>query len=391
MTPSKPRRTGFVWSERFLWHDTGTHALYQPAGEYTEPLRHVDSPEPKRRMYSLLEVSGLLSHLERLEPRAATRDELLRFHSHDYLDELCSLRTLGGGDAGARSGFVTPLGAASFAGGPGGNDLPYVPLLATGAVLVAAEAVYERTVQNAYALVRPPGHHATCNSGMGFCIFANVVIAIEHLRAIYDIDRVAVVDWDVHHGNGTEDAFWSDPGVLTLSIHQEGAFPPGRGSLSDNGEGAGDGYNINVPLPPGSGTGAYLEVFKHVVLPALDAFEPQIIFVACGFDAAAYDPLGQMLLHSECYRELTRLLMNAADRHCEGRLVFSQEGGYSAAQTPFCGLAVIEELAGHRTSVEDPFLLSVSSLGGQELQPHQRERISESAALVARLVEQLGS
>jgi acetoin utilization deacetylase AcuC-like enzyme len=195
---------------------------------------------------------------------------------------------------------------------------------------------------------------------------------------------VAVIDWDVHHGNGTESAFYDDPSVLTISLHQDDWWPRGRGGLSDTGEGPGTGTNLNVPLPAGSGAGAYRAAFEDVVAPALAAFRPQLILVACGFDASVLDPLGRMMLTSEAFRELTSMVKAAAAELCDGRLVLIHEGGYSAAYVPFCGLAVLEELAGVRSGVEDPYLLRYRGVPGEELQPAQREAVAAAAAMSRR-------
>ena len=169
---------------------------------------------------------------------------------------------------------------------------------------------------------------------MGFCLLANIPIAIESARAKHGIERVAVLDWDVHHGNGTQAIYYDDPNTLTISLHQDRCFPPGYSGTEDRGEGAGVGANINVPLPAGSGHEAYLYAFERIVSPALDAFKPELIVVASGLDANGLDPLARMLLHSNSFREMTRLVMNAANDHCEGRLVIVHEGGYSEAYVP---------------------------------------------------------
>ena len=152
---------------------------------------------------------------------------------------------------------------------------------------------------------------------------------------------MAVVDWDVHHGNGTETAFYDDPNVLTISLHQDNWYPPERGLVSDIGTGDGEGFAINVPLPPGTGMGAHESAFDRIVVPALEGFKPEMIFVASGFDGSAFDPLGRMMMHSKGYARLTQKLMAAADNLCDGRLVMAHEGGYSPSYVPFCGLAVL--------------------------------------------------
>jgi acetoin utilization deacetylase AcuC-like enzyme len=191
------------------------------------------------------------------------------------------------------------------------------------------------------------------------------------------------VDWDVHHGNGTETAFYRDASVLTISVHQDNYFPAGRGFVEHDGEGPGKGFNLNCPLPPGSGHGAYLAAFERVVAPALRRFRPEAIFVASGFDGGAMDPLGRMLATSATFRALARTLLALADELCGGRLILSHEGGYSTAHVPFCGLAVMEELSGIATGVVDPFLDFFAGIGGQALQPHQDAAIQAAEAKLA--------
>ena len=189
--------------------------------------------------------------------------------------------------------------------------------------------------------------------------------------------------WDVHHGNGTQKAFYRDPGVLTISIHQDRWYPPESGAMEECGEGLGLGYNINIPLPPGSGHGAYLAAVERVVVPALRAFRPELIIVPSGFDGSMYDPLGRMMAYSETYRAMTRMLMAAADELCGGRLVLSHEGGYSPLYVPLCGLAVMEELTGVKTAVIDPMAARVAIAGGQELEAHQEAVIRRAEAFTS--------
>jgi acetoin utilization deacetylase AcuC-like enzyme len=213
---------------------------------------------------------------------------------------------------------------------------------------------------------------------MGFCIFNNVAIAIRQLQRTGALERVAVVDWDVHHGNGTQAIFYEDPDVLVISVHQDGCFPRESGLIAERGAGAGEGATVNVPLPAGAGHEAYLEAFRRVVIPALERFGPELVVVSSGFDASVYDPLGRMLLHSGSYRAVAELLLKATG----GRLAVIHEGGYSDYYVPFCGLAVVEALAGMRTGVEDPYLEDIETMPGQELTAAQREAI-DAAALVA--------
>jgi len=203
-----------------------------------------------------------------------------------------------------------------------------VGLRATGGVLSACEAVCAGTCTSAYALVRPPGHHARADFGMGFCIFNNIVVAARHLQRTTPYKRIAIVDYDVHHGNGTQEAFYDDSSVLFVSIHQESNYPHGSGPYTDTGAGGSgaEGTTINIPLPPGSGHGAYMAALHTVILPALDAFAPDFVLVSSGFDASFQDPLASMMLSSETFGAYARALQAAANRLCHGRLVCAHEG-----------------------------------------------------------------
>jgi acetoin utilization deacetylase AcuC-like enzyme len=361
--------TGLVWHEQYMWHDTGHWAGFVPPGGLVQPGESFESPEPKRRLYNLLDASGLLGSLTRIEPRPASQEQLLRFHTPGYLARLAELSRAGGGDAGE----FTPFGAGSYE----------IACLAAGGAIAAVDAVLDGRVENAYALVRPPGHHAEPDRGRGFCLLGNVALAVMHARAVRGVERVAVVDWDVHHGNGTQLAFYSDPSVLTISLHQDRAYPFDSGLLAENGEGRGRGYNINVPLPAGSGDGAYRSAMERIVVPALQRMKPDLIVVACGFDASFLDPLGRMLCHSDTYREMTRVVTALARELCGGRLVLCHEGGYSAAYVPACGLAVVEQLAGVRTAFVDAAGAAAAATGGQDLLPHQEAVIAAAMPLVA--------
>ncbi|WP_321393658.1 class II histone deacetylase [Emcibacter sp.] len=366
------RKTGFVWHEIYMWHDTGTHAGVLPAGNPIQPGIHAENPETKRRFKNLLEVSGLYEKLVHIAPRPATDEEILRVHTADYINRL---KQESASPRGGDAGLLTPFGPGSFE----------IAALSAGGVIAAVDAVLDGRADNAYALVRPPGHHAEPDMGKGFCLLANAAIAGRHALAARGLGRIAYVDWDVHHGNGTERVFWEDPRALTISIHQDRNFPPDSGDMSDIGGGAGEGYNINIPLPAGTGVGAYEATFDRVVLPALRAFRPDMIFVPSGFDAGAHDPLGRMMMHGEGYRSLTNKLLGVADELCGGRIVMSHEGGYNAPTVPFYGLAVMEALSGIKTEVEDPFMALLEGLGGQELQPHQDEVIRAAETLLERL------
>jgi acetoin utilization deacetylase AcuC-like enzyme len=306
-------------------------------------------------------------------PRPASDAELALVHAPAYVETIKTMSAKDGGDASL--GF--PGGDTPF--GPGGFD---IAALAVGGVLEAVDAIVAGRIENAYALVRPPGHHAERDHGFGFCIFNNGALAARYAQRRYGLARVAIVDWDVHHGNGAEHIFWDDPSVLTMSIHQDGAYPRGSGAMAARGGGEGD--NLNIPLPPGSGVGAYLAAIERVVLPALRRFAPDMIVVACGFDAGAYDPQGRMMLHPEAFRTMTRQIMAAADALCAGRLLLCHEGGYHRPSVPFHGLAVIEELSGRKGTVSDPFTPLIAAMAYQELQPQQEAVIAQAERIVGK-------
>jgi acetoin utilization deacetylase AcuC-like enzyme len=363
--------TGWVTDERYLWHDTRSAGGFMPAGGPIEPEPHVESPATKRRFRNLLEVSGLLGQLVHIAPRPASGEDLLRCHTREYLDRIKALSDENGGDAGE----LTPFGPGSYE----------IAALAAGGVITAVDAVLDGTVDNVYALVRPPGHHAESDLGRGFCIFANAAIAAAYAREARGLDRVAVVDWDVHHGNGTQKIFYDDPSVLAISSHQDNYYPADSGHVHEVGTDAGEGFSLNIPLPAGSGVGAYVAAYERVVAPALRSFRPDLIIVASGLDANNLDPLSRMMMTSAGFRELTRLLMEVADDVCDGRLVVEHEGGYSSAYVPFCGLAVVEQLSGIGSGIEDPFLPVFQVIAGQSLQPHQEAAIAAAEANLARI------
>ena len=337
-------KTGFYFDEHCLWHTAAAHALIVPVGGWVEPLAaggHAESPESKRRFKSLLDVSGLTAQLDVRTADAATREDLLRVHGEDYIEAFKELSDAGGGELGTRAPF-----------GPGSYE---IACKSAGLAMRAVDDVLQGEVKNAYALTRPPGHHCLPDEAMGFCLLNNISIAIEAAKEKHGVDRVAVVDWDVHHGNGTQAVYYDRDDVLTISIHMESGFPPGLSVPELRGEGVGEDYNLNISLLPGVGHATYISAFERLVLPKLAHFQPDLIIVASGFDANGFDPLSRTLAHSDTFRDMTNMIMDAADELCEGRLVLVHEGGYAEAVVPFCGVAVMEELSGIKTEVEDPF------------------------------------
>lgn len=364
-------KTCWNFHELYLWHNTGRAALIPAPGLTIEPGEHAENAETKRRFRNLMEVSGLTEQLISVKSTPMQEEDLARVHPRDYIERVKAISAGYGGEVSHH----TPLGHGSYE----------IACLSAGGTYAVMDAVLNGTAQNGYALVRPPGHHAEPAQGMGFCLFANVPISILKARTKHKFGRVATVDWDVHHGNGTEACFYEDPDVLTISLHQEGLYPQKRGYVTDCGKGKGEGYNINIPLPAGSGHGAYIAAFERVVIPALYKYKPDLIIVPSGFDAAAADPLGCMMLFSESYRQMTRMLKAAAADLCGGRLVMSHEGGYSAAYVPYCGLAVMEELSEIKTPIDDPFRDDYAGYPGQSLHPWQEEAIAKSTTLLDKL------
>ena len=423
------RKTGFFFDERCFWHSTGLHAVTLPVGGWVQPPAgggHAESPETKRRMKNLMDVSGLTPQLELCSAAAASLEDLRRIHPDSYLERFKAISDNGGGMLGKEA----PLGPGSYeiaclsaglacaaveavlkgeldnayslsrppghhclpdqsmgfcflanipiaverakaerfkaisdnGGGMLGKEAPLGPgsyeiaCLSAGLACAAVEAVLKGELDNAYSLSRPPGHHCLPDQSMGFCFLANIPIAVERAKALLGLGKVAIIDWDVHHGNGTQHIYLQRDDVLTISLHQDGCFPPGYSGEDDRGVGAGEGYNINIPLLAGAGDDSWRYALETIVIPALARFEPELIIVACGYDANAMDPLARMQLHSDSFRAMTEQVQQAADRLCGGKLVMVHEGGYAESYVPFCGLAVMETLSGVRTEVQDPLL-----------------------------------
>lgn len=353
--------TGLVWHDDYAVHDSGMQGMLERPHPYLEPLPTIDHPLPKRRMKNLLDRTGLTAQLHAIAPRPATREELLRVHTSGYLDRLAEMSMAQGGDGGQGTPF-----------GPGGFD---TASLAAGGVLAAIDAVMTGRVGNAYALIHPPGHHARPAEGIGFCLLANGALGALHAQRVHGAERVAIVDWDVHHGNSAQEVFWEDPSVLAVSLHQADWYPPASGPAEEIGGGAGEGFTLNIPLPPGSGEAAYRSAMERIALPALRAFRPDLILVASGYDAGLVDPLGRMRLNSHSFAWMMAAVRELAEEVCEGRIVVMQEGGYDPTSVPFHGLATIEALSGLSAGIDNPFAFEVT---GDSVRPHEEEAIAEA-------------
>jgi acetoin utilization deacetylase AcuC-like enzyme len=262
-----------------------------------------------------LKSAGLSDHLVSIKVRSATDDELALVHRREYIAlverEIAEgRRQLSTGDT-----TISPRSAESAR-------------FAAGSAISAIDAVFSGQVENAFCIVRPPGHHAGGARGMGFCLFNNVAIAARYAQRKHGAERVLIADWDVHHGNGTQDIFYSDGSVLFFSTHQSPWYP-GTGAANETGEGAGADKTINCPLPAGSGSTNIFRAFRDILLPAATAFRPDLILISAGFDSRVGDPLGQFLLSDEDFHQLTTMLTDLAATHCRGRLVSVLEGGYN--------------------------------------------------------------
>jgi acetoin utilization deacetylase AcuC-like enzyme len=315
-------RTAVFRSLRFREHDTDGHP--ENAGR----LAAIDAA---------LEPLDLLSGRPDIPFSAASDDALARVHDPRYIAGIREFSTQGGGWLDAD----TVVGPRSVE----------VAALAAGAGIAAVDAALDGRAQHGFVLARPPGHHATPSRGMGFCLFNTVAVAAAHALA-RGLERVLVVDWDVHHGNGTQDAFYQTDQVLFCSIHQWPLYP-GTGAASERGAGRGAGYTINVPLAPGGNDAAYMEVFDQIVLPVANAFRPQMVLISAGFDAHANDPLGGMLVTEQGFGELARRVVQFADDHADGRVVAFLEGGYDPPALAASVVATLAALDGNEASLAD--------------------------------------
>jgi acetoin utilization deacetylase AcuC-like enzyme len=297
----------------------------------TDHHGHPERPERYDAVMSALEKSGLAHDLIRIPPRPATEDELLLCHTPEYLriarrdvEAGCSHLSTGDTDIDAHSWDT----AANAVGG----------------VLNVVDAVMTGAARNAFCAVRPPGHHANASRGMGFCLFNNVAIAARYAQRRHGIERVLIADWDVHHGNGTQDIFYSDPSVLFFSTHQWPLYP-GTGRADERGEGAGEGTTMNFPFPAGSGRAEILSAVHHSLIPAAREFRPDLVLISAGFDSRIGDLLGQFTLTDNDFADLTFALMEIANATAGGRVVSLLEGGYNLSGLASASLRHVEALA----------------------------------------------
>ena len=299
--------TSLIYDDIYLKHDTGAN-----------------HPENATRIINTIEYLRSTSIWQKLDiekPRAATVEEVSTVHAIGQIEEVAEIAKIGGGYLDPDT-YVSP-------------DSYEAALYASGALLTAIDLVMDKKRDNAFCLVRPPGHHATPTKAMGFCLFNNVAIAAKYIQSEYNLDRIAIIDWDVHHGNGTQDAFYDDPSVLYFSMHKY-PFYPGTGAKEETGIGSGSGFTINIPLSYNIEPQEYLEIFDEILKKRIKRFNPQFVLISSGFDAYRLDPISGLSLEASDFNALTKLTRNIADDCCEGRIVSCLEGGYHLLDLPKC-------------------------------------------------------
>jgi acetoin utilization deacetylase AcuC-like enzyme len=311
-------RTAVVIDERYEEHETG-HGHPERAERVAVLRNLIDSPDR----------AGLI----RVEPRPAAPDELALVHTEEHLKRVAG--TAGAGPQALDAD--TPVSSRSYE----------TALLASGGLLALVDSILAGEADNGFALVRPPGHHAEADRAMGFCLFNSVAIAARSLQERFGLDRVLIVDWDVHHGNGTQHSFADDPGVLYVSTHQH-PFYPGTGAIDEVGAGDGESFTLNVPMPAGCGDSEYLDAFVRVIDPVCRQFEPQFVLVSAGFDAHLRDPLASMRVSEEGFGCLARVLLRIAAEHAGGRFAAVLEGGYDLDALSGSVARVLDEMKGER-------------------------------------------
>lgn len=321
-----PVQTGLVFDHAFRRHDPGE-------GHPEHPARYLALSEAFKR-------ADFLQTLARIPARVATQEDLHLAHTQHYLkvvqhDAARGARILSTGD--------TVIGESTLE----------VAQLAAGAGMAAVDAVCEGRVRNVFAAVRPPGHHATASRGMGFCVYNTVAIAARYALKAYGVDGILIIDWDVHHGNGTQDIFYEDPGVLFFSIHQWPWYP-GTGAADETGAGAGQGTTMNCPFPAGTGRGPVLEAFRKKLMPAANSFRPGLVLISAGFDSRRGDPLGRFTLSDGDFVEMTEIALEIADKHAGGRVVSILEGGYSLNGLASAAVAHVGALSGRAEARRPP-------------------------------------
>jgi acetoin utilization deacetylase AcuC-like enzyme len=319
------RKTGIVRDERFMNHRPGSF--------------HPESHKRLKVIYDMLNDPDMAGHFHEVPVRRAEREELLLIHSPQYVEMVAATE----GKASQSLDPDTSTSAGSYE----------AALLAAGGLCRAVSMVLKGELDNAFALVRPPGHHAEKSRAMGFCLFNNVAIGARYAQEYHKLKRVLIVDWDVHHGNGTQHSFEEDPSVLYFSTHQY-PYYPGSGAFHEAGRGKGEGFTVNVPLSPRHGDGEYVGIFEKIMKPVALEFNPELILVSAGIDIYENDPLGSMFVSKNGFAALTRSVMDVAQKCCDGKVIITLEGGYDLDGLRASVKSMLKELAGlSETSIED--------------------------------------
>ncbi|WP_418790475.1 histone deacetylase [Phosphitispora sp. TUW77] len=317
------KKMGLVYDSIYLKHDTGSHP------ENFLRLEHI---------LQGLDYYGIRDRMVKIVPQKASVEQVALFHGPAYIEKVARLALEGGGDLDAD----TVVSSQSYE----------AALMAAGGVITAVDSVIQGAVDSVFALVRPPGHHARANKGMGFCLFNNVVIGAKHAMKVHGIERILIVDWDVHHGNGTAEAFYDNPSVLYFSTHQNGIFP-NTGWASETGSGAGDGYTINVPLYSWSGDSSQYIAFTQILKP-IAQFKPQLIMVSAGFDAHHADPLAGLEMTCRGFVQMAEIVKRIADVECGGKIVLALEGGYNLEVLGHAVSSVVNVFGEYGVEVTEP-------------------------------------
>lgn len=294
------KKTAILYDPHFLEHDTGPG--------------HVERPERLWAIVNHLHGARLWAQLDHLPFDRATEEQLLAVHTPRHVEFVRTAYTRG---ITVLDGVDTVIGEQSY----------NAALLAAGAVVKAIHSVISGEVRNAFCLVRPPGHHAESNKPMGFCLFNTIAIGARYAQRQHKVEKIAIVDWDVHHGNGTQEIFYSEPGVLYISTHQSPLYP-GTGARIERGEGAGEGFTLNIPMPAGTKDEQFLAACRKDILPALEKYRPEMLLLSAGFDAHKDDPLANLMLTDNAFTAVTEMMSEIADKYCGGKIVSVLEGGY---------------------------------------------------------------
>jgi len=330
------QKIGVVKDNRYLQHSAG--------------FAHPESPERLAAIYEMLDNPLMSWKFTHIEPREATHKEIETIHSPSYVKFIAST-------AGQRCVFLDPDTATS-------PETYEIAKLAVGGVCNAIDEVMEGKVDNAFAFVRPPGHHAEKDAAKGFCVFNNIAIGAMHAILKHGLKKILIVDWDLHHGNGTQHSFFNDPRILYFSTHQY-PYYPGTGDVLEIGRGPGEGYTVNVPLREGAGDASFVAIFRRILQPVALEYKPDLILLSAGFDIYFQDPLGGMRVTPEGFAAMMRVLLNIADVCCQGRLVAVLEGGYHVSGLTRSVKAVLEEML-DETHISEKRLSLMEKEGDEE-------------------------